>query len=99
MKYGPLAKSYEERLAAGLDVPDAYLNPPEGAPGDEYFLRAFWRLRKGASGGMGDSFIPWSDMRDYAMHLKYPHPEDFYFLMEAMDMAYMEAMKEKRESG
>lgn len=79
-----------------MDVPDEYLLQPMPEAGDEFFLTAFKRLRRGNSGGMGASPIPWTQMRDYAMAHDYAHPNDFYAIIEAMDSAFFKFEAEKQ---
>lgn len=39
---------------------------------------------------MGVGRIPWPAMRDYAEHIRYPFPEDFYTVLMAMDKEFIE---------
>jgi hypothetical protein len=66
-------------------------NPPEVAPGLEYYYHAFVELSTCRTIGMSEGPIPWTAMHTYAQSEKLDPEETEYFmvLLQMVDMMYL----------
>lgn len=80
-------------------LPAWYLDRPEMAPGDPFYLQAFWRLtseRQVAPGYMG--VVPWSRIREYAD--REGLDDEMFMVFEAvmakLDETFIEVQSERK---
>lgn len=95
--------SVDAAIAKGRPLPDWYLDQPEIAPGDDFYLRAFNNLGTCRQIGMSVGPIPWDRCIDYAERagLEPDLIDAFVSVIRAMDAAYLDWLDKqpKRKDG
>lgn len=105
MREGFTIRSAEEKNAkAGYEarkLPDWYIAEPATLPGDEWYLRAFWRLSTCRQIGMGVGPIPWNCIVQYADRygLEPAVSEMFIEVVREMDSAYLKWSNDQKADG
>jgi hypothetical protein len=80
-------------------IPQVIVDAPELQFGLEWVYSAFGKLTTCRSVGMGIGPIPWTAINEFALRygLSEDDQDDFEFLIEQMDDAYVKHMNEKSE--
>jgi hypothetical protein len=86
-------------LADGLPLPERMQNAPRLWLGLELYWQAFWDLTTCRTSGWSVAPIPWSAMKEYAevLELDDEQRESMFYLVRAMDNAYMDFRARKKE--
>jgi hypothetical protein len=93
---------YYEALAVepSTKVPQAIATKPELTAFDSYYLSAFYVLTTSRSSGMGEGYIPLSEILNYGIFLEDDDIEVFISLIRVMDNTYLEQrQKESAKKG
>lgn len=60
------------------------------------YIQDFYKLSSSRQQGMGVGAIPVSEILKYIEHYNIPDSEDFLFVMQSVDNAYLEKVSEKQ---
>lgn len=87
-------------VAKGKPLPDWYVDRPEGAPTDEFYMAAFADLSTERSVGMTIGRIPWSKIVKYAEFSGLDRDVGFAFvaIIRKVDEAYMADVLKDQEA-
>lgn len=100
MEQAPVSRTIiRQCLADGIELPSKFANAPRLWPWLKLYWDAFWDLTTCRSSGLSVAPIPWSAVRDYAETFEFDDEQtsSLYFLVRAMDNAYMDYRARKKE--
>lgn len=86
-------------LADGLPLPERMQNAPSLWLGLELYWAAFWDLTTCRAAGWSVAPIPWNSIKEYGemLELDEEQTESLFYLVRAMDNAYMDYRARKKE--
>ncbi len=75
------------------------MDEPPSVIGDQFYLRAFWRLGTMRQLGMSQGPIPWDKTEDYALRCGFDEEmcDAFWRIISVMDDAYLNWVGEESE--
>jgi len=90
----------EAAALRGQPAPSWLEDEPFLAPGEDFYLGAFWELSTCRAMGMSIGPIPWDKVVDYARFagLDYDNLGLFVMVIRAMDSVYLEWLSKKAEN-
>lgn len=91
--------SIEQAEVKGRELPQWYLEEPPLYVGDDFYIKAFWRLSTCRPQGLTPGKIPWFALVEYGHHVGLDDDtiELFELVISAMDNAYTKRLSEKAE--
>jgi hypothetical protein len=101
LDYSEKAFSIQSRAARGLPPPEWLENEPIMAPGDEFYLTAFYQLSSCRQvGGDLPGSIPWDKIVQYAdrRQLDPDVARAFEHIMQAMDEGYLQWYQKRQKA-
>lgn len=77
-------------------IPKALTSRPELEVWEATYIQDFYRLSSSRQQGMNVGAIPVSEILAYCEFFDIPEAEDFLYIIQSMDNAYMEKVAEKQ---
>lgn len=78
-------------------TPSAITDRPELEFHEELYLKDFYTLSSSRQSGMGLGAIPVSEILKFCEHFEIPDSDDFLYVIQKIDNAYLEFHRDKQE--